>query len=158
MGSKQGLKIKITRMTENDINEVIKIEDASFNAPWSKRMFFSELNGNPFSHLYAARILERDEIVGYVCFWLVFEELHLMNLAVHPRWRREGIGEELLRWAVTKGGEAGARRATLEVRSSNDAAKELYKKVGFKARSIRRNYYSDPKEDAVIMWMEDINY
>lgn len=156
MGNKQGLKIRITKMTENDLDEVMEIEEVSFNAPWSKRMFLSELKGNPFSHLYVARILERDEIAGYVCFWLVFEELHLMNLSVHPRWRREGIGEELLRWALANGSEAGAKAATLEVRSSNDAAKGLYKKVGFKTRSIRRNYYSNPKEDAVIMWMDNI--
>lgn len=158
MGSKQGLKIRITKMTVRDINEVMEIEEACFNVPWSKRMFLAELNGNPFSYMYVARIAERDEIVGYVCFWLVFEELHLMNLAVHPRWRREGIGQELLRWAIANGWDAGARRATLEVRSSNEAARELYEKIGFKARSIRRNYYNNPKEDAVIMWMDNIIY
>jgi len=99
---------------------------------------------------------DTDEIVGYICFWLVFEELHLMNLSVHPCLRREGIGEELLRWAVLKGREAGAKTATLEVRSSNDAARGLYEKVGFKPRSIRRNYYSNPKEDAVIMRTDNI--
>ncbi|MEK6577427.1 MAG: ribosomal protein S18-alanine N-acetyltransferase [Nitrospirota bacterium] len=157
MGSKQGLKIIITKMTDDDLNKVVEIEEASFNAPWSRRMFLSELSGNPFSRLYTARIPDKDEIVGYICFWLVFEELHLMNLAVHPYWRREGIGEELLRWAVLKGREAGAKTATLEVRSSNDAARGLYEKVGFKPRSIRRNYYSNPKEDAVIMRTENIS-
>lgn len=156
MGSKERLKIRITRMMESDLDEVIGIEEVSFNAPWSKRMFLSELNGNPFSHLYVARMPERDEIVGYICFWIVFEEIHLMNLATHPSWRREGIGEELLRWALMKGRDSGARVATLEVRSSNDAAKGLYKKAGFKVRSIRRNYYSNPKEDALIMWTNNI--
>lgn len=157
MGSKQGLKIIITKMTRDDLNKVVEIEEASFNAPWSRRMFLSELSGNPFSQLYTARMPDKDEIVGYICFWLVFEELHLMNLAVHPCWRREGVGEELLRWAVLKGREAGTKIATLEVRSSNDAARGLYEKVGFKARSIRRNYYSNPKEDAVIMRTENIS-
>lgn len=156
MGSKQGLKIRIAKMTGKDIREVMEIEEACFNVPWSKRMFLAELNGNPFSHMYVARILERDEIAGYVCSWLVFEEFHLMNLAVDPRWRREGIGEDLLRWALANGREAGAKRATLEVRSSNEAARELYEKVGFMAMSIRRNYYNNPKEDAVIMCMDNI--
>lgn len=156
MESKEGLKIRITKMMVNDLDEAMKIEEASFNVPWSKRMFLSELKGNPFSYLYVARIPERDEIAGYVCFWIVFEELHLMNISVHPGWRREGIGEELLRWALIKGGEGGAKIATLEVRSSNYAARGLYEKAGFRVRSVRRNYYTNPKEDAIIMWMNNI--
>jgi ribosomal-protein-alanine N-acetyltransferase len=118
-------------------------------------MFESDLQGNPFARFFVARDSERGAVVGYVCFWKVFSELHLMNLSVHPDRRRLGIGETLGRWTLTWAGENDISLITLEVRASNEAAKRLYEKLGFKLVAVRRNYYRDPSEDALIMnWSE----
>ncbi|MBI3610918.1 MAG: ribosomal protein S18-alanine N-acetyltransferase [Nitrospirae bacterium] len=144
-------KVMIRPMTATDLDEVISIEAVSYTTPWSRRMFEAELAGNAFAHLFVARDPESGALRGYVCCWVVFDELHLMNLSVHPEWRRLGIGEELARWTLSWAREQGARSATLEVRVSNEAARRLYEKLGFTVSAVRRDYYRDPKEDAQIM-------
>ncbi|HKN88541.1 MAG TPA: ribosomal protein S18-alanine N-acetyltransferase, partial [Nitrospiraceae bacterium] len=94
------------------------------------------------------------DLVGYVCFWVVFEELRMMNLAVAPRVRRRGIGRWLLQQALAMGREEGARRALLEVRVSNQPAVALYQYAGFSRSGIRTKYYTNPVEDAVLMELE----
>jgi ribosomal-protein-alanine N-acetyltransferase len=136
-------------MTAGDLDPVLEIERASFSSPWSRKMFESDLLGNPFAFSFVVR--HAGSIVGYVCFWIVFDELHLLNLAVAPNLRRSGIGEEMVRWALAFGWARGARRATLEVRVSNHPARRLYEKLGFKVFSVRKNYYSDPLEDALLL-------
>jgi len=140
-------------MRERDLEEVLAIEKASFQTPWTRGMFLSELKANPYSYPVIARFPEEAEIVGYACFWTLFEELHLMNLAVHPDHRRRGIGEDLARWVLNTGQEKGARIALLEVRVSNDPARRLYEKIGFKKIAVRPGYYQDPKEDALLMML-----
>lgn len=139
------------RMTAKDIETIAAIERVSYTSPWTRRMFESELWENPFSFAYVAREEEHRRIVGYVLFWLVYDELHLMNVAVDPAWRRRGIGEELVRFALETGGRRGVRIATLEVRVSNQTAQSLYRKFGFYQVGVRRNYYREPKEDALLL-------
>ena len=151
----QDRKISIRPMTLADLDEVMPIEEASYTTPWKRSMFEADLQGNPFARFFVARDPDSGSVVGYICFWKVFSELHLMNLSVHPDRRRMGIGEELARWTLSWAKENGVSLVTLEVRASNEAAKRLYEKVGFKLVAVRRNYYRDPREDALIMnWSE----
>lgn len=123
-------------------------------------MFEVELTENPFARFLTAHIGSAGqaevprELVGYVCFWVVFEELRMMNLAVAPHVRHRGIGRRLLEQAVTMGVEQGARRALLEVRASNRPALALYEQVGFTRSGARTKYYTNPVEDAVLMELE----
>ncbi len=157
MANLRGVKILITRMREQDLGEVLAIENASFQTPWTRGMFLSELKANPFAHSVVARFPEESKIISYACFWIIMEELHLMNLAVHPDRRRQGIGEELARWVLGMGQGKGCRIAMLEVRESNRPARQLYEKLGFKVIAVRPGYYRDPKEDALIMLLEPLS-
>ena len=144
-------------MQERDLEEVLAIEKSSFQTPWTRGMFLSELKANPYSYPVLARFPGQPEIIGYACFWILFEELHLMNLAVHPDHRRRGIGEGLVRWVLNMGQEKGSRIALLEVRISNDPAQRLYEKIGFKKIAVRPGYYRDPKEDALLMILDPLS-
>lgn len=119
-------------------------------------MFLSELAENPFSRFLGARIVAEGEekVAGYCCFWTVFDEVHLMNLAVAPRWRRRGVGSRLLEEIISEGRRQGAGRICLEVRRSGAAARALYEKFGFKVTAVRRRYYERPVEDALLMVLD----
>ncbi len=124
-------------------------------------MFEAELSHNPFGRFLTARLdpgggAREGDLVGYMCYWLVFDELRLMNLAVEPSIRRRGIASDLIRYMLSVGRESGAVRAVLEVRASNVAALSLYERVGFRQVALRRRYYTDPVEDAVLLGMEPL--
>jgi ribosomal-protein-alanine N-acetyltransferase len=124
-------------------------------------MWEAELLGNPFSHVLVAVRGERaerrgEDLVGFHCFWVVFEELRLMRLAVRELKRRQGVGRALATAALEWGRQRGVSRAMLEVRSSNEAAQRLYQSLGFLSSGVRRGYYSDPTEDAVLMEMNPL--
>jgi ribosomal-protein-alanine N-acetyltransferase len=148
-------------MQESDLEEVMALEQVSFTEPWTRKMFLGELRGNPFATNLVARA-ENDEwrevsewaLLGYIMFWVVFEELHVMNLAIRPEQRRHGIAKELVRQALSIAGAKGAQTVLLEVRASNSAAQALYEGFGFKRKGVRRGYYEHPAEDAVIMILE----
>jgi ribosomal-protein-alanine N-acetyltransferase len=133
-----------------DLQRIMAIERASFSSPWTKTMFVSELFDNPFSLSYVAREEEDEQIVGYVVFWVIFDELHLLNVAVDPAWRRRGIGEGLVRFLLQIAQKRGVRKGTLEVRASNFSAQQLYRKFGFREVGMRRNYYQGPTENALL--------
>lgn len=132
-----------------DVDGILGIAQASFGTPWTRKMFEAELSGNPFAHLLAAR--RRTDLLGYLCFWLVFEELRLMDLAVTPAARRRGVGRALVSEALRFAQNCGAIRAVLEVRASNEAARLLYAGFGFRRVARRTDYYSHPTEDAILM-------
>ncbi|MFO0730686.1 MAG: ribosomal protein S18-alanine N-acetyltransferase [Nitrospiraceae bacterium] len=123
--------------------------------PWTRKMLSAELSGNPFANFLVARTVGFPStpavIAGYFCFWIVFEELRLMNLAVVPEFRRRGVARQLVCAALRMGLAKGATRAMLEVRASNQEAQALYRKVGFRQTSTRVRYYVSPEEDAVLM-------
>lgn len=144
----------IEPMRHADLPEVLAIEVTSFSLPWTEEMFANELGPGTVSRMLVARLPAAGDpapVVGYICVWLVGEELHINNLAVHPRWRQRGIARELLRAALRRGREGGADTAFLEVRASNLAAQALYRQFGFEPVGIRRRYYTHPLEDAVVM-------
>jgi ribosomal-protein-alanine N-acetyltransferase len=150
-------RLVIRPATCQDLESIVRIEQESFSAPWTGKMFEVELNQNPFGRLSVAHLCEgEDRVVGHVCFWVVFEELRLMNLAVAGSVRRHGIGRRLLQHAMGAGWEQGAKRALLEVRASNTPALVLYEQSGFIRKARRTNYYTNPVEDAVLMELESL--
>lgn len=128
------------------------IEAASFSHPWTLAQFQAEL-AQPHSRTLAAMLEFPTAVVvaGYLVFWLLPEELHILNLAVAPQWRRRGIGRRLLAAALDCGRRAKAQTAWLEVRPSNQPALALYHSFGFRQVMIRKGYYSDSGEDALIL-------
>lgn len=153
-GSSSVRDIKIAPMTLKDLDRVLEIESRSYGNPWSRRAFVSELTDNTYAHYYVAKL--DDLIVGYVGMWVILEEAHITNIAVDPDYRRMGIGQHMLETMFEKAREFGATRMTLEVRVSNVTAQNLYKKLGFAERGIRKGYYTDTNEDAIIMWKDDL--
>ena len=145
-------KLLIQAMVKNDLPEILKIEDLSFNKPWSEKMFIQELDRpKPFSFSYVLRVKENPQILGYTCFWILIPEVHLLTLAISPHLRNQGLGSYLLQWVLEKGKEKEASLAFLEVRSSNTPAIHLYQKHAFQELSRRKNYYTHPQEDALIL-------
>ena len=128
--------------------DILEIERASFPSPWDFSSFSSEI-GRAISHLWVSLI---DEVLGgYVCFWIFANEIHLMNIAVHPECRGKGLGEGLLCKMIEVGICKGAKTAWLDVRPSNLVATSLYEKAGFNEVGFRPRYYKETNEDAIIM-------
>ncbi|HXH85977.1 MAG TPA: ribosomal protein S18-alanine N-acetyltransferase [Nitrospira sp.] len=147
--------------TAESLSDILAIEEACFSAPWTRKMLEAELSGNPFAHFLLARQGREAEtgvgsIVGYLCYWIVFEEVRLMNLAVIESMRHRGIAKSLVTTALQTGLSQSAHRAVLEVRTSNKAAKALYHGLGFRDIAVRPKYYSNPIEDAVLMELDPI--
>lgn len=148
----KGSNVKIREMMYKDIKDVLEIEKMSFATPWSENSFVMELEKNKLSRYIVA---EKDNrIVGYGGIWVILEEGHITNIAVHKEFRQMGIGELLVKGLIHISKELSIERMTLEVRQSNNPAISLYEKYGFKSVGIRENYYSDNNEDAIIMWKE----
>ena len=145
-------KIIIEDMNAEDLHEVVKIEDASFSDPWSYDMFKAELS-NSISHTLVVRDLG-GVLTGYICFWIIGNEAHMLNLAVHHLQRRKGIGTRLINTSLDYWKKIGVTVAYLEVRESNEAARKLYERFGFRMIMRRHNYYKNPKEDACVMGLE----
>ena len=150
-------RVTIEPATAEALDEVWAIEQACFSAPWTRKMLAAELSGNPFAHFLLAKCPDPLSgplvIAGYFCFWIVFEEVRLMNLAVLAPFRRQGVATRLVCRALRTGLERGANRAMLEVRMSNQEALTLYDRLGFRHTATRTRYYTQPDEDAVLMEM-----
>lgn len=141
--------IIIRSMTKDDVDSVYIVEEDCFTDPWSKESIRKELKNDLARYLVA----ELDnKIVGYVGVWFVVDEGHITNVAVHSDYRGKKIGDKLVKEMVKLCKESELVAMTLEVRSSNTVAQNLYRKYGFKMGGIRKEYYSDNKEDAIIMW------
>jgi [ribosomal protein S18]-alanine N-acetyltransferase len=146
--------ITIDRMTREDIDRVLAIEQASFSMPWSRNLFLSEFRNPTVSLMLVARSPDSVRLIGYIVCWAVADELHILDLAIEPSWRRKGIARMLVLAAIREGDAAGASRAFLEVRASNQAALLLYEGLGFTRSLVREGYYDMPVEDAVVMSLE----
>jgi ribosomal-protein-alanine N-acetyltransferase len=138
-----------------DIDDVLRIEQASFANPWTREMYLAELEHRGTSYCYIARE-DEGEAVGFCSFWRILDELHINNLAVLPEKRRSGIATALLQFVMLEGARLGAQRATLEVRRSNEVARRLYEQFGFAVAGVRRAYYTQPVEDALVLWREQL--
>jgi len=139
----------IREMTSGDIPPVMEIERSSFLTPWTEGMFRSQLRFR--DQAINLVLLEGGAVAGYAAAWIAYDELHLLSIAVDPAMRRRGLGGEILRAVLDRGRARGAVRAVLEVREGNAAARAFYRMHGFLDIGIRRRYYSDTDEDAIIM-------
>jgi [ribosomal protein S18]-alanine N-acetyltransferase len=144
------MELVIRELQMSDLGAVEVIERQSYETPWSRSMFAGEL-AKPASICLGA--FDDDALVGYMIISRYVDAWHVMNVAVDPAYRRRGVAKRLLErlFDLTDGAERGY---TLEVRVSNDAAIRLYEGAGFRARGVRRGYYTDNREDALIMWRE----
>ncbi len=143
-------EIEIREMQEHDIPEILKIERSSFTAPWSDAAFLHEVR-KPYA-LSKIALLE-NIVTGYFCANQILDECHILNLAVHPDFRRQGIGSALMEEALNKLRGKGCEFFYLEVRVSNAGAKKFYERFGFKVVGARRKYYVSPVEDAALMML-----
>lgn len=143
--------VKFRKMTIADIDAVYEIEHSSFSLPWTKEAFFYEMLDN--QHAYYLLAETADGIVGFCGLWIIMDECHVTNIAILPEHRGKKLGEKLMRAAMDTAKEKGAKAMTLEARVSNTPARNLYEKLGFKNGGIRKSYYSDNFEDAIVMWV-----
>ena len=142
-------RIVFAPMLPEHIDDVARIEEASFSTPWPRLSFASELD-NDFAFYIVA--LYRGQVIGYAGMWLILNEAHVTNVAVHPDYRRHGVGRLLMQELIWKAVLLGATSMTLEVRAFNEVARQLYSTLGFRQEGRRRGYYTDTGEDALIMW------
>ncbi len=142
-------RVVVDPMRIEDVPAVHEIERLSFRTPWPSYAFEQELRGNRLARYLVARAGEA--IVGFAGIWHMVDEAHITTFSVHPDWRRQGIGRQLLVNLVELSQAIGARRMTLEVRASNQAAQALYRSFGFEVAGRRPKYYSDDGEDALVM-------
>jgi ribosomal-protein-alanine N-acetyltransferase len=150
------MTIELRSLNISDLDEVLDIEPVAFGSHhWSHQSFVNELS-NSMGNYFAAIDNSDNRLVGYSGFWLIGEEAHITTLAVHPDFRRQHIGERLLINDIVQAKLSGAHWITLEVRMSNESAQKLYFKYGFKSLGVRRNYYQDNDEDAMVLWTENI--
>lgn len=149
MGEQMELDFRF--MTLEDIAAVAKLEQMAFPTPWPPDAFYNELTKNQNARYVVA--LHEDEVIAYCGMWIVLDEAHITNIAVHPGYRGKKVGERLMRQMMGMAMVFGAQSMTLEVRPSNTVARNMYTKLGFKEHGIRKRYYSDNNEDAIIMWV-----
>jgi [ribosomal protein S18]-alanine N-acetyltransferase len=139
--------------SDEDLDGVLSVEAESFTNPWTREMYEWELRNRSVCHIYIVRTPEC-HVAGFCAFWLVVDEIHINNIAMRPQFRGQGLGTALVRHVLAVGTGLGAKRATLEVRASNEGARRLYERLGFYVAATRRNYYTHPVEDALILWWD----
>jgi len=144
-------KYEIDIINASDLDEIVAIENISFPSPWPRRIFEREIEAQ---NSYKRVIRFTGSIVAYIVTWTIYDEVHILNVAVHPDFRNIGLGEMLLRDCLEYSYMRGLKLAVLEVRTSNTGAIRLYEKLGFKTLRIRKKYYSDTGEDAYVMMFE----
>ncbi|MGM8213847.1 ribosomal protein S18-alanine N-acetyltransferase [Virgibacillus sp. W0430] len=144
-------QLVIRKMELDDINEVMKVDAASFSSPWPEEIFKQEINTNDHAHYFVAVVDQ--VVVGYAGLWIVIDDAQITNIAILPNYRGNKIGEKLFKFSCQYALQLGVKRLSLEVRASNTVAQNMYRKFGLIPGGIRKNYYTDNGEDAVIMWV-----
>jgi ribosomal-protein-alanine N-acetyltransferase len=139
-----------------DLDAVAALEEECFTNPWTREMLERELAHSDVARIYVART-DATHLAAFCACWVVADELHVNTMAVAPAFRRRGLGSALMRFVMADAVRDGARRATLEVRRSNEAARALYASLGFADVAVRERYYSHPEEDAIIMWHQRLS-
>lgn len=143
------MTLAFRKMTLDDVPQVSAIDQVSFSLPWPERSFRYEVAENSASRSWVAEVEGR--VVAMIVIWFIIDEAHIATIATHPDFRRQGIGEKLLVYALKSVVQEGAKTALLEVRVSNAAAQEMYHKLGFVEVGRRPHYYSDNGEEAILM-------
>ncbi|WP_368780804.1 ribosomal protein S18-alanine N-acetyltransferase [Alicyclobacillus fastidiosus] len=152
MSAESTEKLVIRRMLLQDLDDVLHVEHRAFTAPWSRAAFLGELVENRLARYVVAELDGR--VIGYGGLWMILDEGHVTNIAVDPDFRGRKLGEKLLRTLMSMCAASGGRKMTLEVRVSNTVAQNLYRKYGFERVGLRKGYYTDNREDAIIMWVD----
>lgn len=142
--------IRLETLSEHHIDSILEIEKESNSSPWSERAFKNELD-NPQSCFIVA--IADGKLVGYGGYWRCIDEAHITNIAVHPQLRQKGTGRKMMTELLRRAKEVGMTCSTLEVRSGNLAAIRLYESLGYKTTAVRKGYYPDNREDALVMWL-----
>lgn len=145
--------IQIEEMKEEHLDDVMVVENLSFKIPWSRNSFLEELTSNELAIYFVA--ISDGKVIGYGGLWRIFDEGHITNIAVHPEFRRCGAASKIMDKILEVCDEKDIKSLTLEVRRSNSAAQKLYVKYGFTIEGMRKGYYADTGEDALIMWRHD---
>lgn len=143
--------VTFRKMTIEDIDQVHRIESSSFSLPWTKESFYYEMTEN--EHAYYIVAESGNRLVGFCGMWLIMDQCHITNIAISPEERGKKLGERLMKEAIEVAKANGAKTMTLEARVSNHVAQNLYRKLGFQNGGIRKRYYSDNLEDAIVMWV-----
>lgn len=151
--------ISIRQMKIDDVSEVMEVNTGRFSSQWTKEIYEQELIENDFAH-YFVMTTEKDKVIGYVGMWIIFDDAQITNIAVHPDFRGMKIGEKMFGFALAFAFQQGAQMLSLEVRPSNTVAKNMYRKFGLEEGAIRKNYYPDNGEDALVMWVNltEVNF
>lgn|SRR5690625_565906 len=144
-------EFSIRKMTYDDISAVLLVDEESFSAPWSREIYQKEIMENKFAHYFVVE--ESNEVIGYSGLWIVEDDAQITNIALLPKYRGYKIGEKLFGFSIQFAMQQGASRLSLEVRESNIVAQHLYRKFGLVPGGIRKGYYPDNKEDALVMWV-----
>ena len=151
------LKIKVEKMHKKDISSIMEIEIKAYGTfHWSESGFEAEIENSLGNYFVIKTNDEKEELLGYCGFWSILEEAHITTIAIKDSYRGKHLGELLLQQMIDIGYQKDIKWFTLEVRISNIAAQELYKKYGFQSLGLRKKYYQDTQEDALIMWTESI--
>ena len=149
--------MQFSRLTdESAVDEVVALEAASFTNPWSKDALLWEMRNSDVTRVYVARD-DDGSLLAFCACWVIFDEVHINTMAVAEGRRRQGVASALLKFVLADASAAGARKATLEVRQSNQAAIRLYESLGFEVVATRPGYYTKPDEDALILWRTSAN-
>ncbi|AIF42400.1 ribosomal protein S18-alanine N-acetyltransferase [Virgibacillus sp. SK37] len=144
-------EIVIRKMHITDVDAVMEVESATFSTPWTTDIFYQELVDNDYAHYF---VMEADKkIIGYAGVWLVVDDAQITNIAIMPDYRGNKLGEKLFGFTIQQILLLGGTRLSLEVRKSNIIAQRLYRKFGLVPGGIRKNYYTDNQEDAIVMWV-----
>jgi ribosomal-protein-alanine N-acetyltransferase len=149
------MNLNIRKMTEADVPTVTALDKISFSLPWPERSFRFEVTDNPASRCWVAEV--DGQVVGMIVAWLFVDEVHVATIATHPDFRRQGIAQKLLIHTLRYTADEGAVSSFLEVRESNHAAQEMYRKFGYENTGRRKRYYKDNDEDAILMTLSPLN-
>jgi ribosomal-protein-alanine N-acetyltransferase len=152
--------LRIRRMQSEDLPQVFELDRSSFSLPWPERSFRFELENNEVSRCWVAELLPESGaplLVAMIVVWMIADEVHVATLAVSPEYRRQKIAQRLLAHTLIDAYHSGANSSFLEVRRSNQAAITLYQRFGYREVAVRRNYYKDNQEDAILMDLAPLN-
>lgn len=144
----------IRQMKVKDIDDVMKVDEQSFTTYWPRKIFYQELKSNKHAHYF---VLEGDgKVIGYSGLWVIHGDAQITNIAIIPSYRGKKLGEKLFYFTFQKAIQLGSERLSLEVRASNHIAQRMYRKFGLVPGGIRKEYYTDNREDAIVMWVNMI--
>ncbi|SFB38084.1 ribosomal-protein-alanine N-acetyltransferase [Lentibacillus halodurans] len=144
-------ELSIRKMGLSDIDAVMEVEKKSFMTPWPKDILLQELSHNQYAHYYV--MLIDQQLIGYAGMWHVIDDAQITNIAINPDFRGRKWGETLFLYVLQQAVQMGTKRLSLEVRVSNIVAQRMYRKFGLVPGGVRKNYYADNQEDAIVMWV-----